>query len=206
MPTALLAALLLAAEAPPDPDFEVAGFEHALTVGPIEPGRMLLSGDLGWLRSGVRFDIGLGVEVDLVARLDAFLLEGVRSGQVEQASFFAGLRVSPLALGRVRLSATGEIGEVIGSGTDLGANLLAFRGELAVGVALAEPWLAAARVGVRSLKGKRFDDTRWQEDAEVALALERRFGRLVGAAEGSTVLQPGLAPILQWRLRVGLAL
>lgn len=197
MRTLALAAALLAASSALadelDEDFAPAP-TRSLALGPVRAGGLLLSVDLGWLRSGVRADLGLSGTVSLVARLDTLALD---YGISAQNATYAGLRWSPLGDSTVRVSATVEGGLILHEAEVE----YAIRGELAVGVVLerlATPYL---RFALRGLSFDAGEGGTLARDSEVAAGVERLVGRVIVGAEASLWLRPELDTIPQWRLR-----
>jgi len=96
-----------------DPDFDPAPNVASLQFGPIKPTRLMLSADVGWLKSGVRFLAGAGVGLDLIGRFETFL-PGVPNGG--QNGVHVGVRWSSQDLDPVRLAGMLEVGEVFVAG------------------------------------------------------------------------------------------
>ncbi len=209
MPSSAAALLLLAAAAagarePADFESEFAPpGDVRMAVGPLPPGEAALALDVGWLRSGIRLDVGLVAGVDLVFSADAFLLTDLLSGQNVAR---LGLRYSPLGAGafRASLEATGGIyflPQVLGTETS---------GELRLGAVAA---YAVEPLGLAYVRGAgrfvRFAQGRfkgWGENAEVGLGAETRLWGVLVGAEWFSWIRPGLPALPQWRLRVGFPL
>lgn len=174
----------------------------SIALGPVMRGRPTLSLEVGWLRSGLRFDLGVGGKLDFVARLDAMLLYDGLSGQDGMA---AGLRYTPITAGPLRLSAEATAGQVFAPTEGENGRITAFRGELSAGYG----WrfaTAYVRGALRVLRASALLDTTWERDQELGAGLEARFRRVVVGAEGYRLSRPGLDGLSQWRLRVGIAL
>jgi hypothetical protein len=174
----------------------------SIALGPVRRGRPMLSGEVGWLRSGLRFDLGVARRIDLVARIDTMALYDALSGQNAVA---IGLRVTPFSWQRLRIGAEATIGQLF-SPTDAGrGNLTALRGELTVGW-LVGPAAVYARGAVRGLRVTPLAGTAWTHDEEVGAGLEGRWRRWVAGGEVFALARPGLDTLTQWRIRLGLAL
>lgn len=197
----LAAALLLAARGAlaADDDFEEEEPQRSLALGPTRSASAVLSGDVGWLRSGLRVDLGLGASVDLDLRLESFALSRGLGGQ---NAGFAGVRYSPFDGAGFRASVTFELGlvfvpELLGT-----QDLFVLRGELAMGYPI-ERFLPYFRVAVRGIHFDATTTSGWDHDAEVGGGLERAFGKLLVGAEATSWLQPGVRGLPQWRVRAG---
>lgn len=202
MPALLLIALLAAGPGAGQDDF-ASDFETAtpgIAFGPVPEGRALLSGDIGWLRSALRTQIGIGHAFDLVLWADAFLLE---SGFGGQNGIHGGFRYTPVESGlfRVSLEATG--GAIFVVQHVATANLFELRGELSAGLAYPVLGTLYGRVQMRGLSDPSAPDSRWGRDEELGIGVERTFGRFTVGAEGSAWARPGLDNLGQWRLRAG---
>jgi hypothetical protein len=184
-----------------DDDFEEERPRPSLALGPAARGKVVLSVDLGWIRSGVRADLGIARWIDLVLRLDTLLLyEGFRG----PSSVNAGVRLTPVSDGLFRASIDLLVGQVFIPGEVVVSNLTAVRGDALAGAAL--PWATVyARIGVRGLSGGD-SDAGWTRDSELGFGVERAFGRIIAGVEGFVWARPGLSGLGQWRLRVGYAL
>jgi hypothetical protein len=196
------AALVLAARGAlaADDDFEPEEApQRSIALGPTGTGNAVISGDLGWLRSGFRVDLGVGGGFDLDVRIDSFLLQRGIGGQ---NAGYAGLRYSPLDGPGLRATVAAEIGIVFVPSLIGTRDNFAVRGELTVGYPVYRfmPYLRA------SLRGLYFDATTtsgWDHDGEVGGGVERAFGSLLVAAEATSWLQPGVRGLPQWRIRAG---
>jgi hypothetical protein len=197
---AVLATQAPATEAPPEPE---RWGQHALAFGPIPLGDSIWSAELGWLRSGLRGDIGLGVGLDLTFRGDGFLLHDFFGGQ---SSLLAGARFSPFDDGPLRLSAEGSVGQVFGGRGAGGFSNFVLRGELTAGYAITVYGTPYLRGAIRALGYDVPGDDGWGRDEELGVGYEVSFHRFVGAVEGFLWARPSRASLPQWRARVGIAL
>jgi len=184
-----------------DPDFDPLPTATALQFGPVKPTRLMLSADMGWMRSGVRFLAGAGVGLDLIVGFDTFL-PGVPNGG--QNGILVGLRWSSQDLDPVRLAGTLEVGEVFVAGHAADASYLSMRGEFALGLELSG-WRPYARALLAVNSASVSAGPSWFSTSELGLGLERSFDRNVVAVEGSTFVQSDVPNILMWRVRVGRA-
>ncbi len=182
-----------------DPDFDPAPNVASLQFGPVKPTRLMLTGDVGWLKSGVRFLAGAGVGLDLVGRADTFL-PGVGNGG--QNGIYVGARWSSQDLDVLRLAATFEVGEVFVASRTADASYLSMRFEVAAGAELSG-WRPYARAAMAFDKGSVTAGPEWFTTTELGLGLERTFGRHVLGLEGGTFLQAEVPAITTWRLRYG---
>jgi hypothetical protein len=173
-----------------------------MAVGPARTGRPTLSLDVGWLRSGLRFDLGLAHRLDLVARVDTMLLYDGVSGQNGGS---LGLRATPFLWNRARLSAEGTLGQIFAPTDAWRGTFTVLRGELAAGVN-AGPALLSVRGAVRALRVTAYAGTVWTHDEEAGAGVEARRGRWMAGAEAYALARPNLDTLLQWRVRLGLAL
>jgi hypothetical protein len=189
------------AEAGPDPDFDPAPHRASLQFGPIKPTRLMLSADMGWMKSGARFLAGAGVGLDLIGRFDTFL-PGVPNGG--QNGVYVGLRWSSQDLDPFRLGGMLELGEVFVAGRTAEASYLTIRTELAMGFDL-DAWRPYGRALLAVNNASVTAGPAWSTTAELGLGLERTFGPNVVALEGSSFVQSGVPSILMWRARVGRA-
>lgn len=173
----------------------------SIALGPVTSGDVLLSVDVGWLRSGLRADLGVARWLDLVLRVDTLLLYERFRGPT---SVNLGARVSPVSSGVFRASIDLSVGQVFIPGDVVVENMTAVRGDAIAGAVL--PWATLyARVGLRGLSGGSAD-AGWTRDSEFGLGAERTFGRLIVGAEGFVWSRPSLTGLGQWRIRVGYAL
>lgn len=187
------------AEEGPDADFDPAPNGASLQFGPIKPTRLMLSGDMGWLKSGVRFLAGAGVGLDLIGRFETFL-PGVPNGG--QNGVFVGLRWSSQDLELLRLGASLEIGEVFVAGRTADASYLSMRAEVAAGAEL-DGWRPYGRAAMAFNKGSVTAGPEWFNATELGLGLERTLGRHVLGLEGGRFLQSEVPGITTWRVRYG---
>jgi len=186
-----------------DEDFDPQPGRHSLALGPVAPGELIPSLEVGWLRSGLRVDLGLGLDVDLYVRFDAFALQGGFDGQNVGA---AGVRFSPIKEGPFRLSMAAELGGVFVRSGRSTVDMAAVRGELTAGVVPLEDWLVYARISLRGVSTSLGADDTWGRDGEFGGGVERViFQRLVLAAEAFTWARQGQPGLGQWRVRVGYA-
>lgn len=197
--TALLAALAAAPAADPDDDFEPAR-TRSLALGPLPAGSPLLSADVGWLRSGLRLDLGLVGAVDLVLRGEAMLLY---DGLDAQNGAHLGLRFTPISEGAFRVGVELTAGQLILAGRAETVTRTALRGELVLGTLL-DLGNVYARLAVRGLDPD-VDGLGWTRDEELGLGVERALGRFVVGAEGFVWARPRHGGLGQWRIRVGFA-
>lgn len=200
--TALLTALPGAAAAADvdDADFEPERRPHSIAVGPLPSGAPSLSLDLGWLRSGLRLDVGLLGNLDLVLHVDGMLLYDGLSGQ---NGFHLGLRFTPVgADSGFRLGTELTVGELLIPAPSEMVHMTTVRGEVVIG-AVFDLLNVYARLALRGVDSG-VASVGWQRDEEVGLGVERAlFGRWVLAAEGYAWARPNHAGLGQWRIRVG---
>jgi hypothetical protein len=174
----------------------------AIATGPIARGRLVVSGDVGWLRSGLRGAVGFGRGVDLLLRVESMLLyDGIDA----QNSVELGLRYSPLGAGRVRVTGEVSAGQLFAQNEGFTGALTTVRGELALGV-LVGPTTVYARGALRGVREEALVGNPWVRDGELGLGVEGRLRRLVGGVEWYRWTRPDLETLDQWRLRVGFAL
>jgi hypothetical protein len=195
-----------AAEAVPDdaavPAAEFADRQPAsIALGPVPRGRPFLSADLGWLRSGARFDLGMGIGLDFTLRIDTMALYAGFGGQT---GVHAGLRwtfVEEAFRGTVEASA----GKVF-QPTDPGfQSMTTIEGGLAAGVVL-EVGTVYARVTFRGMGGEAFAGIpTFRREVEAGGGVERGWRRFVFGAEGFVLNRPGHAGLGEWRLRAGVS-
>jgi hypothetical protein len=192
----LLAALLVVA-APlvtpaegPDDDFDVREQPPSVALGPAPRGGVIVSAGLGWLRSDLTIQLGLGSWLDLVLRGDAMVLY---DGFNAQNTFYGGFRVSPFNEGIARLTLALEAGEIFVPVHSGAKTVPVVRGEISAGMVL------------RGLSGKSaYDDDHWSSDTEAGLGVEGHVRRrLVLGAEVFAWSRPDADTLWQWRLRVG---
>ncbi len=201
----LLGAAPAAAQVPPSfLDFEGAVEPPHMILGPLPAGRPMVTVDAGWLKSGVRADVGLSGGFDLTLHVDAFLMRDLISGQ---DGILLGLRYTPPYHGMVRFTAEMGVGEVYIPqyfGVD---SLFVVRGEMAGALWLEDLGLPYLRVSARALGFDKWSHSGWGRDAEVGLGWERALGRkLVVGVEGFLWFRAGVPNLPQWRIRVGFPL
>lgn len=198
--TALLAALpATALAADPDDDFEPER-ARSLALGPVPSGSLLPSAELGWLRSGLRVDLGLVAALDLVLRGETMLLYDGLGGQ---SGAHLGLRFTPLAEGALRVGLEVTIGQLLVPARADTVTLTAVRGELVVG-AVHDLGNVYARLALRGVD-PGIAGLDWARDEEAGLGVERALGRWIVAAEGYVWARPRHSGLGQWRIRVGFA-
>jgi hypothetical protein len=184
--------------APPPPQAELAS---SVAFGAVGVGDVMWRAELGWLRSGIRADIGIGFDVDIALEVDAWLLHDFNNGQ-KQITALA--RYTPLSEGSIRLAFSAGAGEVfIGSGIE-SFDLFQVKGEITVGLSFAPYGTPYGRVAFRGLKfnhGLSYEG--WGRDEEVGLGWEVKVWRVVVAVEGYFWLRPQLDSIPQGRVIVG---
>jgi hypothetical protein len=185
-----------------DRDFEPEARAPSIALGPVGRGDLVGSLELGWLRSGVRADLGLGGWVDLVMRADTLLLYERFGGH---SGIHLGVRVSPVSQGLIRAGAELSVGQVFAPGENTVTNLTALRASGTVGVVL-DLATIYGRGDIRWMSSMKPRGPGWVRDGELGLGVERAFGRLIVGGEGYVWTRPGLSRLGQWRLRVGLAI
>lgn len=188
-----------------DRDFEPEAPAPSIALGPVGKGDLVLSLDLGWLRSGVRADLGLGAFIDLVLRADALLLYDGFGGH---DGIHLGARFSPLSRGLLRAGAEASVGQVFVPGARTVTNVTAIRASATAGLAFDLATLYG-RGELRWLSGGRSRGPGWARDGELGLGIERAFGKrgwLILGTEGYVWVRSGLDSLGQWRLRVGFAI
>jgi hypothetical protein len=183
----------------PDADFDPAPHRTSLQFGPVRPTRPMLTADMGWMKSGVRFLAGAGVGLDLIGRFDTFLPSVPNGGQ---NGVYVGVRWSSQDLDPFRLAGTLEIGEVFVAGSTADASYLTVRTELATGFDL-DAWRPYGRALLAANNASVAAGPAWSTTGELGLGLERTFGQSVVGVEGSSFVQSGVPSILMWRVRVG---
>lgn len=186
-----------------DADFEEDRPTPSIALGPVQRGRPFASLDLGWLRSGVRFDLGLGARIDLTLRVDTMLLYEGLDGQT---GIHVGLRWSPLddplLRGSVQLSA-GQVLVPTGGGNTVGITHVT--GDLLLGTEAAGVALVYGRVTVRGVRPGAVERSYFAREVEAGLGVERGWRRFVFGAEGFVLNRPGHAGLREWRLRAGMS-
>jgi hypothetical protein len=174
----------------------------AIATGPVARGRLALSADVGWLRSGLQAALGLGHGLDIIFRGEAFLLYDGLSGQ---NGLEAALRYTPVRGGRLRVGLEAGAGQVLAAAEGVSGSFSTLHAEATAGLVLGFTTVYA-RAGIRGLRERGFVDSRWGHDEEVGAGVEARWRKVVGGAELSRWLRPDLDGITQWRLRAGYAL
>jgi hypothetical protein len=198
--TALLAALpAAAAAATPDDDFEPAR-ARSLALGPLPPGSPLLSADIGWLKSGLRLDLGLFGSLDLVLRVETMLLYDGLGGQ---NGAHLGLRFTPIAESAFRVGLEFTAGEGLITARAETVTMTVLRGELVLGTML-DLGNVYARLGLRGLD-PGVSGLGWTRDEEIGFGVEHALGRWIVGAEGFVWARPRHSGLAQWRIRVGFA-
>jgi hypothetical protein len=183
-------------------EFEPERPRHSLALGPVGRGDMIASLDLGWLRSAVRADLGLGSWLDLVLRFDTLMLYEGFGGQ---NGLHLGVRASPASTGLFRASVELTVGQLFVPGDVSMANLTALRGAATAGLVL--DWATFyARGDIRWLSNLEPSGAGWARDQELGAGIERGLGRFILGAEAYLWSRPGLSTLGQWRLRVGYAI
>jgi hypothetical protein len=184
-------------------EFEEAPSGRSLAFGPVPVGETNLSLDVGWLRSGLRADIGAGFGVDLVIRVDTFLLQ---EGFAGQTGGYVGLRASPFEEGLFRLSLSFEVGEVIIPQRIGSVDSFVLRGDLVGGISFDTYGILYARVAFRGQHAGGYGYQAWGTDEEAGLGYELRVAsKVLLGAEAFSWARPRLSGLPQWRLRVGYA-
>lgn len=201
LPPLVLASALLAAAPAAGLDEAPETRARSLAFGGLETGDANLSLEVGWLRSGLRADLGVVEGLAFTARADAFLLHELLRGQ---NGGYLGLRYSLPADGPLRLAVGAEAGGYFVTRGATSDRVLVFRGEVAVGLAFdfGTPLLRGAVVGLR---GGDFETSLWRTDGELGLGYELQLRRLLLGVEGFTWLRSPFRPLPQWRIRAGWA-
>lgn len=197
--TALLAALPAAAAATPDDDFEPER-ARSLAIGPLPSASPLPSLEVGYLRSGFRFDLGLIAALDLVLRVDTMLLY---DGLGAQSGGHIGFRFTPIAEDAFHLGLEFTGGKVLIPARANTVSLTALRGELVLG-AIFDFGNLYGRLAVRGVDSD-VAGLGWSRDEEFGFGVERALGRWIVGAEAFAWAQPRHASVAQWRIRVGFA-
>jgi hypothetical protein len=198
--------LLLAAgpaaaeEAVPDAEFEDRP-PASIALGPVPRGRPFLSADVGWLRSGARFDLGMGIGLDFTLHADTMLLYARLRGQ---SGVHAGLRWTWVEEA-FRATLEASAGKVF-QPTDPGfQSMTTVEGGLAMGVVL-DVGTVYARVTLRGMGGESFAGIpTFRREVEAGGGVERGWRRFVFGAEGFVLNRPGHAGLGEWRLRAGVS-
>lgn len=185
-------------------DFEGAEEPRHMILGSLPTGGLMVTGEVGWLKSGIRADIGLSAGFDLTLRADAFLLGDILSGQ---DGLSLCVRYTPPYRGLVRFAAEVGAGEVYipqRFGMD---SLFVVRGELVGALWLEDLGLPYLRASARALGFDKASHSGWGRDAELGIGWERALSRkIVVGVEGFLWFRAGLANLPQWRIRVGIPL
>lgn len=198
LPLALAAILA----APPSLEAEPEVGQRSLAFGGLRAGDANLCGELGWIRSGARVDVGIAGGLALTARAEAFLLHRLSTGQNGGA---LGLRWGSDTGGFLLGALAFEVG--LFSGRDPIGTALVYdlRGEGHLGVNLEQFGVAYLRAALRAADGGEGRQSLWQFDGDLGVGWELQLGRWLGGAEGFLWLRPGLSALPQWRLRAGYA-
>ena len=187
-----------------EPDlFEDAEEPRHMILGPAPLGRLMITADAGWLRSGIRADIGLSGGFDLSVRADAFLLGDLLSGQ---DSLSLSVRYTPPYHGLFRFAAEAGVGEVFIPqlfGVD---SLFAVRGEMVGALWLEDLGLPYLRASARALGFDKAGHSGWGRDAELGVGWEHSVKKIVVGVEGFLWFRAALPNLAQWRIRVGIPL
>lgn len=197
----LLGALAVPAAAEEPDLFEEGAEPRHINIGPVPAGALALTADVGWLRSGLRADIGLAAGFDLVVRADAFLVRDLLSGQ---DSLSLGVRYTPSYGGVLRISAELGAGETFIPQLFGMDSIFVVRAEAVWALWLDELGLPYLRTTLRALSFDNFGHSGWGRDGEVGIGWERNFGRFVVGVEGFLWFRPALPDLAQWRIRVGI--
>lgn len=184
-----------------DEEFEPIQAPRSIALGPQPRGESLLSLDVGWLRSGLRFDLGFGARIDLVVKADAWLLHDLLGSQ---DSIQVGFRVSPFSGDAFRASIEGTAGQLFLAGGRGLENMTMFRGELVLGGQFGQV-LVYGRAALRALHDRTVLRDDWARDGEVGGGVEYAWRKLRVAAEGFSWVRSERAGLAQWRLRVAWA-
>ena len=200
----LLGTALASPAAAQEPDlFEDAEEPRRIILGPVPLGSLMATAEVGWLRSGIRADIGLSGGFDLTLRADAFLVGDLLSGQ---DGLSLGVRYTPSYRGLFRFAAEAGVGEVYipqRFGMD---SLFVVRGEMVGALWLEELGLPYLRASARALSFDKLSHSGWGRDAELGIGWERSVMKIVVGVEGFLWFRPGLPNLAQWRIRVGIPL
>lgn len=175
---------------------------RSMAFGGLGPGDANIYGELGWIRSGARIDVGVAGGLALTVRAEAFLLHHVTTGQNGGA---LGLRWASNTGGFLLGAAALEAG--LFSGRDPIGTALVYdvRGEGHLGVNLEQLGIAFLRAGLRASNAGEGHQSLWQFDGDVGVGWELQWRRWLGGAEGFLWLRPGLSALPQWRIRAGYA-
>jgi hypothetical protein len=159
-------------------------------------------GELGWIRSGARVDVGITSSFALTVRGEGFLLHHFSQGQNGGA---LGLRWGS-DTGGFLLGALAFEGGVYSGRDPVGTAIVYFlRGEGHLGVNLEQWGIGYLRAALRATDGGESRQSLWQTDGDLGLGWELQRGHWLGGVEGSLWIRPGLAALAQWRIRAGYA-
>ena len=186
-----------------DAEFEPERPPPSIALGPNTRGDVTLSLDVGWLRSGLCADLGLGSWIELVLCGETLLLYRGFGGQ---SGIHAGVRLMPLSQGPVRAGVELTIGQLFTPDNTTMSSLTTVRGEALAGVLF--DWAALyGRFAVRGIAGGSSNNSPgWTRDEEVGVGIERAFRkRFILGAEAYWWARPGLSTLGQWRIRLGYA-
>jgi hypothetical protein len=173
-----------------------------IQAGPAQRGRLTIASEVGWLRSGFRFDLGIAHGIDLVARLDTMLLYDVLGAQ---SGAYIGVRATPFLWSHARFSGELTIGQIFSpTQAETGTNTV-LRAEATAGVPFG-PALAYVRGAMRGIRVSPVTGSTWARDQELGVGLEARYRKLIGGAEWYALGRPRLDTLSQWRIRLGFAL
>lgn len=198
----LLAAGAAGAAEPPDPDFDEDVPIPSIALGPVERGRPFVAADVGWLRSGLRFHLGLGAGLDLFLSTDAMLLYQGLSGQ---NGIHAGLRFT-WTEGFFRTAVEASAGKVF-QPLDAGLQAVTTVSGAVTAGAVLDLVTVYGRAELRGMGGEDLPARPdFQREVELGLGVERGFRRLVLGAEVFVLSRPGHGGLGEWRLRAGMAL
>jgi hypothetical protein len=206
-------ALLLAVSAPLvaraepkvpfDEDFDAEESVPSLALGPVPRGHMVAGLDVGWLRSDLQAQLGLGYWIDITFRAESMTLY---QGFNAQNSVQAGARISPFSEGLFRLSFALEGGEVFAPVSGGTKSFPLVRGEVSTGLVL-EALTLYGRVALRGAASDSVFVNRWAQDTEAGIGLEAHAAkRLVLGVEGFAWGRQRSETLWQWRIRVGWAI
>lgn len=196
-----LAALLAAPPSREDGDEPEVG-PRSMAFGGLSAGDANLYGELGWIRSGARIDVGITSSISLTVRADGFLLHHFSQGQngghlgLRWGSDTGGFLLGALAFEGGVFSGRDPVGTAI---------VYDLRGEGHLGVNLDPFGIGYLRAALRAADGGESRRSLWQFDGDLGLGWELQLGRWLGGVEGSLWIRPGLAALPQWRIRAGYA-
>jgi hypothetical protein len=191
---------LLAAVPAEEPEQEVG--PRSMVFGGLGSADANVYGELGWIRSGARIDVGIVSSLALTFRAEGFLLHHFSHGQ---NGGFLGLRWSS-DTGGFLLGALAFEGGVFSGRDPVGSAIVYdLRGEGHLGLNLDQLGIAYLRAALRAADGGESRRSLWQMDGDLGLGWELQVGRWLGGVEGSLWIRPGLAALPQWKIRAGYA-